>query len=217
VTAIIIFALAAAFLGFRLYGVLGDRTGHEQSLPRAEDAPAALSPEAKPASDARDGGILPRQQPNLAEDGAMAGIRAIAAADRQFSLGDFVEGAQSAYRLILEGYWQGRIDDIVPYISDDVRQAFTEAAAARAEAGEVLDNRLVTIERAIITDASQTAGVAQISVQFDADIASVTRDRDGNVIAGSLTDAIPTHDIWTFSRDIRSSDPNWVLIDTDEA
>jgi predicted lipid-binding transport protein (Tim44 family) len=45
----------------------------------------------------------------------------------------------------------------------------------------------------------------------------VTRDRDGNVIAGTLTDAIPTHDVWTFRRTLGSQDPNWLLVDTDEA
>jgi predicted lipid-binding transport protein (Tim44 family) len=59
--------------------------------------------------------------------------------------------------------------------------------------------------------------MARITMRFDADIAAVTRDKDGNVIAGTLTDAVDTHDVWTFSRDLRSDDPNWKLSDTDEA
>ena len=54
-------------------------------------------------------------------------------------------------------------------------------------------------------------------MRFDADIAAVTRDAEGQVIAGSLTDAVPTHDLWTFARTLKSSDPNWKLADTDEA
>ena len=57
----------------------------------------------------------------------------------------------------------------------------------------------------------------QIAVRFDADIAAVTRDQDGNVVAGSLTDAVETHDVWTFARNLRSDDPNWKLVETDEA
>ncbi len=53
-------------------------------------------------------------------------------------------------------------------------------------------------------------------MRFDADIAAITRDKDGNVIAGSMTDAVATHDVWTFSRDLRSADPNWKLTETDE-
>ena len=98
----------------------------------------------------------------------------------------------------------------------DDRAAFVEAIEARREAGEVLDNRLVSIERALIADASLTAREARITVRFDADIAAVTRDAEGNVLAGSLTDAVETHDVWTFARTLKSRDPNWKLADTDE-
>ena len=76
---------------------------------------------------------------------------------------------------------------------------------------------MVRIERAVIADAKFSNGTAEITVRFDADIAAVTRDTEGKVIAGSLTDAVPTHDAWTFARNLRSSDPNWLLTDTDEA
>jgi predicted lipid-binding transport protein (Tim44 family) len=56
-----------------------------------------------------------------------------------------------------------------------------------------------------------------VTVAFDADIAAVTRDADGNVVAGSLTDAVETHDVWTFTRPLRSGHPDWKLADTDEA
>ncbi len=56
-----------------------------------------------------------------------------------------------------------------------------------------------------------------ITVRFDADIAAVTRDQDGNLVAGSLSDAVETHDVWTFARNLRSDDPNWKLVETDEA
>ena len=64
---------------------------------------------------------------------------------------------------------------------------------------------------------SLTGKVARITVRLDADIAAVTRDAEGNVIAGSLTDAVDTHDVWTFSRTLKSDDPNWKLSETDEA
>jgi predicted lipid-binding transport protein (Tim44 family) len=98
-----------------------------------------------------------------------------------------------------------------------VRDAFVQAIADRRAAGHVLDNRLVAIERATIERARLEGQMASITVRFDADIAAVTRDGEGNVIAGSLSDAIPTHDVWTFSRHVRADDPNWVLIETDEA
>ena len=75
----------------------------------------------------------------------------------------------------------------------------------------------MSIERATVVDASVSGRAARIVVRFDADIAAITRDADGNVIAGSLTDAVETHDVWTFARTLKSADPNWKLADTDEA
>lgn len=216
-TAIIIFSLAALFLGLRLYSVLGSRTGHEQTFTQPEEPKAAAMPDLKPSAEARDFPRAAAQAATLAEENALTGIRAIAAADRSFNLGEFIDGAQEAYRMILDAYWKGNLESVAPFVSDEVRTAFAESAAAREAAGEVLDNRLVGIERAYVSAAELTNGVARITVRFDSDIAAVTRDRDGVVVAGSLTDAITTHEEWTFQRDIRSNDPNWLLIDTDEA
>ncbi|MGZ8312881.1 MAG: Tim44/TimA family putative adaptor protein, partial [Allosphingosinicella sp.] len=100
---------------------------------------------------------------------------------------------------------------------DEVRAAFEAAIAEREAAGHVLDNRLVAIERAAIEDARLTGKVAEIEVRFDAFVAAVTRDKDGELVAGSMSDAVPTKDIWTFQRNLASKDPNWLLVETDDA
>ncbi len=198
----------------RLYSVLGKRTGHEQPLPRAaEDRPAlAVVPrtvEAVPDTrEVANRNLEPKAEP---------GLRAIVAGEPGFDVARFLEGAQAAYRMVLEAFWKGDEDALADLAVDDVRAAFVEAIEARREAGEVLDNRLVSIERALIADASLTGREARITVRYDADIAAVTRDAEGNVLAGSLTDAVETHDVWTFARTLKSSDPNWKLADTDEA
>ena len=69
----------------------------------------------------------------------------------------------------------------------------------------------------MIEDARLDGKVAEIEVRFDADIAAVTRDKDGELVAGSMTDAVPTNDIWTFRRNLASKDPNWLLVETDQA
>lgn len=214
-TSIVIFGMIALFLGMRLYAVLGKRTGHEQPLSRPpEDLVRERAPVPQ-VEESRDGVVVvPEEQHSASAD---AGIRAIAAADRSFSVGAFLDGAKQAYQLILEGFWAGKEDQYRPYVSEEVRAAFAEAIADRETAGHVLDNRMVGVERAVVADAKLENGVAEIVVRFDADIAAVTRDTGGKVIAGSLSDAVPTHDSWTFTRDLRSSDPNWILTDTDEA
>ncbi len=211
---VVLLAMVAGFLAMRLYSVLGKRTGHEQPLPRAaEERPATLAvPRSiSPVSEVREianRNIEPRAEP---------GLRSIVAGEPGFDVGQFLEGAQAAYRMVLEAFWTGDEATLAELAEDDVRAAFVEAIAARNAAGEVLDNRLVTIERAIIADASLSGRDARITVRFDADIAAITRDADGTVIAGSMTDAVETHDVWTFARTLKSNDPNWKLADTDEA
>ena len=211
---IVLLAMVAGFLALRLYSVLGKRTGHEQPLPRPADERVAPTPLPRPIEAAAG----PRDALNgPVEAGAEAGLRAIVAGEPSFDVARFLEGAKAAYRMTLEAFWKGDEAALADLAEADVRQAFAEAIAARAEAGETLDNRLVSIERATVVDASVAGRAARIAVRFDADIAAVTRDAAGTVIAGSLSDAVETHDVWTFARTLKSADPNWKLADTDEA
>ncbi|MBX3562227.1 MAG: Tim44 domain-containing protein [Sphingomonas sp.] len=211
---IVLLAMIALFVGLRLYAVLGQRTGHEQRpVTRPEAAPGV-----EPAPAKADAPIAASEPSSLAfEQGASGGIRAIIAADASFDVARFLEGAQGAYRMILEAFWKGDREELGYLAAPDVRDAFTAAIAEREAAGHTLDNRLVAIERALIEDARLTGSEAEIEVRFDAFVAAITRNAEGEVVAGSLSDAIPTHDIWTFRRDLKSGDPNWLLVETDEA
>lgn len=212
---VVILAMIAGFLALRLYMVLGKRTGHEQPLPKAAEDRVALAPVAARAIDTA------AERPDIVnrhiEPRAEAGVRAIIAADSSFDVGQFVDGAKSAYRMILEAFWKGDTDTLNWLVDDDVRQSFVEAIEERTAAGHVLDNRLVSIERAVITDASLEGRVARIMVRLEADIAAITRDAEGNLVSGSMSDAVETREIWTFARTLKSSDPNWKLVETDEA
>ena len=211
---IVLLAMVAAFLSLQLYRVLGKRTGHEQQrpLPRAvEDRPVPLTiPRAvESAREPRDAG------PKPIEPRAEQGLRAIVAGEPGFDVSRFVEGAQAAYRMTLEAFWRGDEEALVELATPQVREAFAQEIAARAERGETLDNRLVRIDRAAIVESQVHGREARITVRFDADIAAVTRNAAGEVVAGTMTDAVETHDVWTFARTLKSSDPNWVLADTD--
>ncbi|HEY0164275.1 MAG TPA: Tim44/TimA family putative adaptor protein [Sphingomicrobium sp.] len=214
-TVIVILALVALFIGLRLYSVLGERTGHEQQpILRPADAEARIEPRmdqrtVAPATsaDAGDMAFLPTAGP---------GVRAILATDPTFDVARFLEGAKAAYRLIMEAFWKGDLEALRSHVDDNVYEAFSGAVEQRTKDGLVLDNRLVTIEQAVISEAALDRGAAQVSVRFEADIAAVTRNAAGEVVAGSLSDAVQTRDVWTFRRDAASDDPNWLLIETDE-
>ena len=137
-------------------------------------------------------------------------------ADPSFDVARFLEGSKSAYRLVLEAFWKGDLNAMRPYVDDHVFETFSAAVEQRSKDGLVLDNRLVAIEQALIAGAEAERDVALVTVRFEADIAAVTRNKDGEVVAGSLSDAIQTRDRWTFRRDISSQDPNWLLVETDE-
>lgn len=211
---IILLAMMAAFLGLRLYSVLGKRTGHEQEpvMPRRDErAPALSQPDA-----AQSGVVAAAAAPVMVyEPEAEAGMKELLAADRSFDAARFLEGARGAYRMILEAFWSGDRAQLAELCDRDSTAAFVEAIAAREARGEVLDNRLVAISDARITGVRVGMGVARVTVAFDADIAAITRNADGQVIAGSMTDAMQTKDRWTFVRDLSSRDPNWKLDETE--
>lgn len=212
---IVILALVALFIGLRLYSVLGERTGHEQQpilKPADPDAvvePRVHQPVATPfsSSDPGEMAYLPTAGP---------GVRALLAADSTFDVSRFLEGAKAAYRMILEAYWKGDLDTLRPHSDSNVYDTFAAAVEQRNKDGLVLDNRLVAIDQAVIAGATLEKTAAVVTVRFEADIAAVTRNSEGEVVAGSMSDAVQTRDLWTFRRDIQSGDPNWLLIETDE-
>ena len=217
---IVILAMIAAFLGLRLYSVLGRRAEHgEEPIPgRLEGQPGPVSAPRREASGeavAVQPGMRPRDVP-VSTPAVERRLREIAAADRRFDVFAFVEGARQAYRMVLEAFWQGDKEELRQLCDSDVYESFAAAIDARVAAGETLDNRLVRIEDAIIVDADYAAPMARVTLRFRADIAAVTRNAEGQVVAGSLDDAIEAIDIWTFSRNVQSADPDWLLDETDE-
>ena len=214
-TVIVILALVALFIGLRLYSVLGERTGHEQQpILKPADSDALVETRPAPPSAA---------PPTMQDSGDMAflpmagpGVRAILAADPTFDVARFLEGAKAAYRVVLEAFWKSDLAALRPHVDDHVYETFSGAMEQRQKDGLTLENRLVNIDQAVISEATIERSVAVVTVRFEADIAAVTRNAQGEVIAGSLSDAVQTRDLWTFRRDTNSRDPNWVLVETDE-
>lgn len=215
---IVILAAIAAFLGLRLYSVLGQRADQDDGplpnrLEGADAPPPAAMPRAVPAPSpsAATGDSAESLLPAVER-----GVHAIAAADRQFDISAFIEGAKGAYAMVLKAFWAADRDTLRELCDDDVYAGFDAAITARVEAGETLQNTLIRIEEAVIHSATLDGRIARVAVRFVADIAAVTRDRDGNILAGSLDDAVVSRDVWTFRRDVSSAAPDWILDETDE-
>lgn len=219
---IVILAMIAAFLGMRLYSVLGKRAEGEEEFtsrhfePRQPERAGNDAPE---APERRTASIpAPQRKPDLqsAVPAVERGVNEIAAADRNFDLITFMEGARGAYAMVLEAFWRGDREALRELCDDDVYASFAAAIDAREAAGETLDNKLIRIEDSKVHSAMMDGRVARIAVLFVADIAAVTRNAEGQVIAGSLDDAVESRDIWTFSRDVTAAGPDWILDETDE-
>lgn len=218
ITEIVILAMIAVFLGLRLYSVLGRRAEHEE-----EPAPRRFESKEEREMIVSSHSVAPAPRA-VTEREAQAdvlpqverGVQSIVAADKWFDVVAFLEGAKGAYGMILEAYWRGDKDTLRELCDDSVYEGFANAIDAREEAGETLDNRLIRIEDATIRDAELERKEARITVRFVADMAAVTRDGEGTMVAGSLDDAIESRDIWTFARRTDSRTPDWQLVETDE-
>lgn len=213
---VVFLAMLAGFIALRLVSVLGRRTGHERP---AGDQFRGTTPEVAqnvaPASEPRA-----RPQLKLAENTdprVRAGLEAIAAADTAFDPARFVEGAKGAYAMILDAFWKGDTAPVDAYVSDEVAEQFRRAIAARESDGHSVENRVLSVDAARIVSAHVDGNMAEATVHIDAAIAGVTRDREGEVIAGAASDATHAHDQWTFRRHLGTNDPNWLLVATESA
>ena len=212
---IVILAMVAAFLGLRLYSVLGRRAEHEEQ-PRLEpklDAPRMPAPD---LPDRGGTGMPPRVLVPGVTPAIERALKELALADKRFDLLAFIDGAKAAYRMVLEAFWSGDREALAKLCDADVLATFVAAIDAREAAGEKLTNRLVRIEDAVVVAASLEAGVARIAMRFTADISAVTRNAADAVIAGSLNDAVEARDVWTFARTTSAATPDWLLDETDE-
>ncbi len=215
---IVIIAMVAAFLGLRLYSVLGRRAEHEEQPlpPRFEPKEPRLDAPRATVAELSGSGAVPKVLVPGVTPAIERGIREISAADRNFDMLAFLDGAKGAYRMALEAFWRGDREALAQLCDSDVLASFTAEIDAREAAGNTFDYKLIRIEDAIVVAASYQAPMARIAVRFTADIAAVTRNAAGTVIAGSLNDAVETRDLWTFSRSVQSTSPDWLVDETDE-
>jgi predicted lipid-binding transport protein (Tim44 family) len=225
---ILIFALIAAFLIYRLNAVLGSRHGEERQRRNPFD-PAAE--QKKPIADEAEGVLLEGEplRENVVplagaerhidaasnQDGRIeTGLRDIADVDSYFEINSFMQGARGAFEMIVLSYSRGDLDTLRPLLSPKLFADFAAGVKAREAAGHTNELTIHRIKSARIIEAHLGGTMAYVTVDFDVEETSVTRDSSGNVIDGNPDKVFSVEDIWTFTRDVRASDPNWTLIET---
>lgn len=212
---IILFAMVAAFLVLRLRSVLGRRTGNE----RRRDLYVRGS---TPASDKSGAGkivsLAPRPSPLATvpppANTVAGGIAQISAADPGFEAPAFLDGARLAFELIVGAFAKGDKGALRPLLSDDTYRSFTTAIDEREAASETLETRIAKIKDIDIVEAGLDSRSARVTVKLVSDQNNVLRAHDGSVVDGDPQNLIEKTDFWTFARDTRSNDPNWLLVAT---
>ena len=130
-------------------------------------------------------------------------------------LAAFLAGASLAYEQIVGAFADGELQPVVGLLGPAVRQAFTEAIAERRSRGETLSATVIGLKAEPVA-AGLDSGTAWIEVRFATEMVSATVDREGRVLAGDPRRVVELSEAWTFARDVRSTDPNWMLVATDE-
>jgi predicted lipid-binding transport protein (Tim44 family) len=207
---IVVFAVIAGLLVLRLRSVLGRRTGTER---RRDPFEPEAAPEKVVPLPAR-GRTPPQPASTTASASVAAGVARIGVADRSFDENAFLAGARSAFEIVVNAFAKGDTAALQPLLSEPVYASFGEAIRARLAAHETFETNLLTIKSVEIAAAGLEGDVATVTVRIVSDQSNVTRAADGSVVDGNPDHVEEKTDLWTFSRSVRSRDPNWTLVAT---
>lgn len=234
----IIFLALAVFIFVRLRSVLGQRTGKERppydpytrdssrqpppvaETPRDNVVSLPGRPTPAPAADAEEAEVVPVYRwKDVVPEGSPAAeaLDRIVGIESDFDPAHFLTGARSAYEMIVTAFANGDRRMLKDLLAKDVYDGFIAAIAEREARGETMESRFVAIEHADLQDVTLTGRTAQLTVRFVSKLISVTRTRDGAVVDGSPDTVADVIDVWTFSRDLGTRDPNWKLVATEVA
>ena len=233
----VIFAILAVFVVWKLRSVLGTRTGSEKP-PHDPFSRPSRNPDdrevgndngnvirlpgaanSKPVGEADDAVSAADRWAGYAEPGSPSwnGLEAIAAGEPDFSPRMFIEGATAAYEMIVVAFAAGDRNTLLNLLVKDVFDSFSQAITEREARGEKVQSTFVSIDKTVIDDAAVRGRSAQISVRFQSKLITATRDAAGNIIDGNAEKVVDMIDVWTFTRELGSRDPNWRLMATDSA
>ena len=184
---IILLAMIAGFIFLRLRGILGKRTGHEENLSSSfvqEDITKKVQKVVN--------------QENFDENAKK----------------EFLSGAKIAYETIITSFSSGNIKAIKTLLDKKVLNDFNEAIKDRTEKKLISETTFIGINSAKIKEHNQLNNMLEVSVDFVSEIISSVKDKDKKLISGDPEKIKKVYDTWKFSRDSRSTSPNWLLIDT---
>lgn len=210
---LLVLAGIAIFLILRLRNVLGTRDGYEPPQVEAPDRPRPRFDVIEGAAEEPDHDILDHAE---AGSPAARALAAMKAAEPSFGVMDFLNGAKSAYEMILMAFERGDLSEVRSFLAEPVAAAFQSVIDARAAQGHTVTAQYIgTRETALAgADYDPATGMAEISVRFVGELIAATRDAAGTVVEGDPKAPRKQRDTWTFARRMGQDDPNWQLVAT---
>lgn len=210
---LIILAGIAVFLFLRLRSVLGTREGFEK--PRMQPKNDAPKRDFKVIDGGEDKDITDNVDKNSKSAEA---LKLIKSEDENFTVNEFLSGARSAYEWILMSFEKNEIDEIRELLSEEVAEAFDAVVNQRVSQGLTIEAEFIGIREMKLVEATYSSNTktAEISVSFVGEMTSVVKNSSGEIVEGDPKQIKRQKDTWTFSKDIKSSNPNWLLVATGE-
>ncbi len=226
---LVILAMVAGFILFKLYTVLGRRTGTERTPEERMQDRIALSrmprPKPSPSDMSVKDNVIPLPEstravpPDANVDTALSApvaraILDIKLADRRFDTANFLTGARAAYEMIVTAFAKSDRDTLHSLVSDEVFGTFDTVLKTRESKNEKVDFTFVGLKSARITNAEMQGRTADVTVTFDAEFILAGYDAEGTLIEGDPKVPHRVTEVWTFARETNSGNPNWTLVGT---
>lgn len=215
---IIIYAIVAILIAARLWSVLGQRNSEDRERPNPFVAPPPATPDTTSANPAGNQPLaeipLLLRPMQHAPDSLAGGLAQIKVANPTFDEKQFLQGARTAFSLILGDFAKGDLSESTRLLGPTVLPHFRTAIEARSKAGQTMEHKLIRIREAECIAAKIENDQSTITVHFVSEQESILRDATGQIVEGSERKTEEITDLWTFARDNKSPDPNWILVET---
>ena len=208
---ILIFAAIALFLIFRLRSILGNRDGFEQKRPdqSAFDATAQTENDNVPKK------IVPLRTKKAASKITNGeGLEAVRQADPSFRDDEFIQGASSAFSMVLQAFADGDLSTLRRLLAFELYEEFAQSIHNRNKEGDHLTIVVNSIDDIQLTDGSVKDCIASVTVKFVSEQSRTVTNNAGDIVEDESEEQAAITDIWVFERDTQLDDPNWKLVET---
>ena len=217
---ILILAMIAVFIINRLRNVLGKKTGNENDIVEKFTQRKNAFNESEPdsVSNSKVTNLNNDIKKNLHSDKKINSvINEILKIDDKFEISSFCSGAKKAFEYILTEYSSNNLKALERLVSKNIYKAFADQVNLRAKNKEKLEITVISVKDPVIKSVTlEKKYVAYFKLLFDSEQVQVTKNSNDEVIDGDNNQILQIKEIWTFSKNLKSKDPNWILEEIEE-